>query len=299
MPFMKRWMMLPLLVATFACSGGVPDGVGQKLAELSASVPDAPGTVAELSGSALLEEVTAQGPYLGFDTSIYPGDEAMRSWREHAGYDWVGLYLPAPCHKDDSWRGKRETLEAMGWGIAVIYVGQQTWGRTPRAGARVPSGATCATNLVTAATGRADATDAIARAAAEGFLPGTAIFLDIEHMNAVPDAMREYYVAWTERLLDDGRYRPAYYAHTRNAQTVYADVRAVFDRRGIAGDPPFWIAGGSDFGRDRSPEDVGHQFAAVWQGLLDTWERHDAVRLPIDVNVAAVPSPSSAQFVGD
>ena len=138
-------------------------------------------------------------PTSGSIRARYPGDAAMQSWREHAGYDWVGFYLPAPCHKDESWSGKRETIERMGWGVAVVYVGQQTWGRTPRLGARVPAGATCATNLVTPARGRIDADDAIARSLAEGFAFGTAIFLDLEHMDTVPNAMREYYLAWTER----------------------------------------------------------------------------------------------------
>ena len=38
---------------------------------------------------------------------------------------------------------------------------------------------------------------------------------------------------------------------------------------------------------------MGHTFAAIWQGVLDvkqTWNGH---KIPIDVNVAALPSPSS------
>ena len=104
-------------------------GSARKGATASRSVPDVPGAVAELSGSALLEEVTDRGPYPGFDTNLYPGDDAMRAWRDHAGYHWVGYYLLAPCHKDGSWQGKRDMLESMGWGVAVVYVGQQTWGR--------------------------------------------------------------------------------------------------------------------------------------------------------------------------
>jgi hypothetical protein len=286
----------PILTVALACSNQQQTVWDEALAAVRASVPDVPHAVADLSGSSMLKEITNKGPYLGFDTSNYPGDAAMLAWRRNAGYDWVGYYLPAPCHKDESWTGKRDTLEAMGWGLAVVYVGQQTWGKTPRAGGRTTRGATCATNLISPERGRVDAEDAIARTAAEGFPTGTAIFLDIEHMNAVPNAMREYYTAWTERVLEDGRFRPAYYAHNANAQTIYADVRAVLDRRGIESDPPFWIAGGSNFGRDRNPQDVGHEFADVWQGVLDTWEKHDRVRLPIDVNVAAVPSPSSAEF---
>jgi len=294
---LSRLLAFPLLAVGLACNGVSPTGLDSTLAALSASVPDVPKAVADLSGSTTLQEITDRGPYLGFDTSDYPGDEAMMAWRKNAGYDWVGYYLQAPCHKDDSWTGKRETLDGMGWGVAVVYVGQQTWGKTPRTGGRVARGSTCAANLVDSARGRMDADDAIAKTSAEGFPTGTAIFLDLEHMNSVPNAMRAYYIAWTERLLADGRFRPAYYTHNANAPTVYGDVRALFDRHGIEADPPFWIAGGSNFGRDRAPQDVGHQFADVWQGVLDTWEKHDAVRLPIDVNVAAVPSPSSAQYV--
>jgi len=285
-----------LLTVALGCSNQGLSAWDKILAAISANVPDVPQAVADFSGSPMLQEVTSKGPYLGFDTSEYPGEAAMLAWRQKAGYDWVGYYLPAPCHKDESWSGKRATLEAMGWGLAVVYVGQQTWGKTPRTGARPARGATCATNLVNATQGQLDAADAIARTTAEGFPAGTAIFLDIEHMNSVPNAMRDYYTAWTERVLDDGRYRPAFYAHNANAQTIYADVRALFDSRGIAVDPPFWVAGGSNFGRDKSPQDVGHHFADVWQGVLDTWEKHDTIRLPIDVNVAAVPSPSSAEF---
>jgi hypothetical protein len=289
-------MVFPVLSVALACSKGVPTTFEETLATMSASVPDVPHALADLSGSPLLEEITDRGPYLGFDTSDYPGDAAMQAWREQAGYDWVGYYLQAPCHKDASWSGKRATLEAMGWGVAVVYVGQQTWGKAKTAKGRTSRGATCAASLVNSAQGRIDADDAIARTAGEGFAPGTAIFLDLEHMNSVPDAMRDYYVAWTERLLEDGRYRPAYYAHNANARTIYADVRALLDSRGIESDPPFWIAGGSNFGRDLKPEEVGHAFADVWQGVLDTWERHATIRLPIDVNVAAVPSPSAARY---
>lgn len=298
MHWSKR-MAVPALTVALACCNAAPEALDQTLATLSASVPDVPHALADLSGSPMLQEVTDNGPYLGFDTSHYPGEGAMQTWREHARYDWVGYYLQAPCHKDASWSGKRDTLEAMGWGMAVVYVGQQTWGKTPRATGRTPRGTTCAANLVSSAQGRLDADDAIARTMAEGFPSGTAIFLDLEHMNSVPNAMREYYLAWTERLLDDGRYRPAYYAHNANAQTIYADVRGLLDRRGIETDPPFWIAGGSNFGRDRDPQEVGHQFADVWQGVIDTWEKHATVRLPIDVNVAAVPSPSAAQYASD
>src|SRR4051794_32623815 len=68
----------------------------------------------------------------GFDTSIYPGDATMSAWRQPSSpYEWVGYYLQAPCHRDASWMGKRSTLTAMGWGLAVLFVGQQTFDGVP------------------------------------------------------------------------------------------------------------------------------------------------------------------------
>ena len=287
--------------------------------------------------SATIADNLSEGPHLGFDTFSYPGDDAMRAWlTADKPYRWVGYYLSAPCHNDDSWVGKRETLSNMGWGMAVIYVGQQTWGRTPgqkvavtryitkrvkqvktRNGRRVvryvnkrvpvrvlvvpraSKGASCSSQFVSAARGTADANDAIARTAAEGFARGTVIFLDIERMESVPTAMRDYYRAWTQRVLEDGRFRPAYYAHSFNANLIYRDVKQVLASVGVSADPPFWIASERGFSIDKAPEEVGHAFAQVWQGLLDVVETHNGVRLPIDVNVGRLPSPSEDYPAGE
>ena len=275
------------------------------------------------------------GKHLGFDTYAYPGDNAMLAWRQDgAPYEWVGYYLPsAPCHQGETWSGKRQTLTDMGWGLAVIYVGQQVWSGTPRQKivetryvsrrvkqvrrvrghrvtryvtkkmpvkvdtfARAQAGESCSTHLVSGARGAQDANDAIARASNEGFAKNTVIFLDIERMDRVPDAMREYYKAWTKTVLEDGRYRPGYYTHDFNAQTIYRDVASVFVNAGRLEQPPFWIASGRGFSEDKEPHEVGHQFAQVWQGVLDIVQTHNGVRLPIDVSVASVPSPSAGEF---
>lgn len=265
---------------------------------------------------------TSGESYVGFDTNNYPGDRAMDAWRRTGQYQWVGYYLPAPCHKDGSWSGKRQHLVESGWGLAVIYVGQQTWGHSltaapkPKAvsskkskSSRRPStrgmsrkstvpvakpGETCSASFATAARGTVDANDAIARTEREGFAKGTVIFLDVERMETIPPVMRDYYRAWATTVLADGRYRPGVYTHTHNAQAIYSDIREVFDGAGVKSEPPFWIAGSSDFDTEKSPTDVGHSFAAVWQGLLDVVRTHNGVKLPVDISVSAVPSPSAA-----
>jgi hypothetical protein len=114
-------LMLPLIVS-YDPGENIPDPV--------TAIGDAVSSASDNITSDL-----RAGRHLGFDTYAYPGDEAMKAWRQEEGapYEWVGYYLPsAPCHKGESWAGKRETLGDMGWGLAVIYVGQQVWSGTPR-----------------------------------------------------------------------------------------------------------------------------------------------------------------------
>lgn len=258
---------------------------------------DLQAVTATPTGAAVVR--ASAGRHLGFDTSIYPGDAALRRWREAgAPYEWVGFYLPAPCHRDASWSGKRATIEGLGFGTAVIYVGQQTWGRTPRPGSAANrraerSGKACDADLVSGDRGRREGEDAARRTAAEGFAPGTIVFLDVERMERVPAAMRDHYRAWTRAVLADGRFVPGVYVHAHNAPTVHADVAAEFAAAGSPLEPPVWVASGRGFDPGKAPHDVGHRFAGVWQGILDTYESHGGVGLPIDVNVAAVPSPSA------
>ena len=112
--------------------------------------------------------------------------------------------------------------------------------------------------------------------------------MDVLHL-----PMRDYYVAWTRTVLSDGRYRPGIYTHTMNANTVYHDVKGAYTAAGVTNEPPFWIAKSRGFDLRKLPSEMGHAFAAVWQGILDveqTWNGH---KFPIDVNVSATPSPST------
>ncbi len=321
-----KTVLLSLLLVPFVISYDPSHKLGNPVDEIGAAVANA---------TASITSDLRAGKHLGFDTYAYPGDNAMLAWKQDgAPYEWVGYYLPsAPCHKGDTWGGKRQTLTNMGWGLAVIYVGQQVWSGTPRqkivrtkyvsrrakvirkvngrrvtryvtkkvpvkvvSYARAQPGQSCSTHLVSAARGKKDADDAIARTASEGFANNTVVFLDIERMDRIPQAMRDYYKAWTDRVLEDGRYRPGYYTHDFNAKTIYGDVASLFVKAGRLDQPSFWIASGRGFSEDKEPADVGHEFAQVWQGVLDIVQTHNGVKLPIDVSVASVPSPSSAAF---
>jgi hypothetical protein len=104
--------------------------------------------------------------------------------------------------------------------------------------------------------------------------------------------MRDYYKAWTATVLQDGRYRPGVYVHKHNAAEVFRDVKALFLAAGLKEEPRFWIASARDFSPDKKPEEVGHEFAGMWQGVIDVVRKVADVALPIDINVSNWPSPS-------
>jgi len=320
--------LLMLLVAAASASLEAPRLAHRPLAEATAELVDLPDATAEVVSRVASATSPASSSHLGFDTNVYPGDKAMDAWKRSGQYEWVGYYLAGSCHKDDSWAGKRARLINSGWGLAVIYVGQQTWGQSyePTTVKRVVTVSTskksksskhkrrvtrvmtrrtvipvattgdgCSASYVGAAQGKIDARDAITGARREGFPTGTVLFLDVEHMDRIPQRMRDYYRAWTTAVLADSSYRPGIYAHTKNASTIYDDVSDAYDAAGRGDDPPFWVAGSSGFSPGSDPTDVGHAFASVWQGMLDVVRTHNGVRLPVDISVASVASPSFAQ----
>jgi hypothetical protein len=264
------------------------------------------------------------GSHPGFDTSIYPGDGAMSAWvKPSSPYEWVGYYLQAPCHRDPSWMGKRSTLTSMGWGLAVLFVGQQTFDGVPdvevppvfsrvtpmgsdslpRARAEVvspptiaelQSGAvTCSRTLLSTEQGNTDAIDAITKTASEGFPGGTVIYLDIEHMDSIPASMDSYYQAWVQQVLADGRFRPGVYVHKANGAAIYEGVRRAYSDMNASGSAVFWVTSSVGFSIDRNPQDVGFPWASIWQGIYDVTQTYNGVAINVDVDVAAMTSPSS------
>lgn len=293
-------------VATgWACGTAAPTdpggGTEQKSAVADVAAKLAQAAAAVTGQKAALADQYEKGHFVGFDTHTYPGTATMKAWKHTPGspYSWVGYYLPSPCHADKSWIGKRDTLTAMGWGMAIVYVGQQTWGKTPRAlsdaqRASIRAKTRCSADLVTADEGTANADEATAIAKSEGFAPGSVVFLDIERMEKIPQAMRDYYRAWTARMLRNGIYQPGYYAHEHNAQTIHDDVADEFTAAGSKAEPRFWIAGGKGFDEGKAPQDVGYTFAGMWQGVIDVARSVANIKLPVDVNVGSWASPSES-----
>jgi hypothetical protein len=288
-----------LLIGTAACGEPATDPTRSTFATVAAGVAQAAAAVTGQDAPIATEY--EKGRYVGFDTHTYPGTVVMETWKKTPGapYSWVGYYLPSPCHANTSWTGKRDTLQQMGWGLAIVYVGQQTWGKTPRVLSSKQLDALrkrsdCSSDLVNADEGVRNADEAVARATHEGFQPGTVIFLDLERMERVPPAMRDYYRAWVARMLSNATYQPGIYTHEHNAELIFGDVLETFKAAGDTSTPRFWIAGGKGFDEGRAPQDVGFAFAGVWQGVIDVARSVADLKLPVDISVASWKSPSES-----
>jgi hypothetical protein len=279
-----------------------------------------------------VNSTTASGA-MGVDLTRHPGDSALRAWKFPASpYQWIGYYLAAPCRRDSSWVGKRVSIQGAGWNTVAIYVGQQDWANhpvipvrktpvdtlaartppstmpptappsssvpsTPKAvppppAARQQTGA-CSGQFLTAAQGTIEAADAVAKLRAEGFANGTVVYLDVEQVTTVTQALLDYYRAWITGVLADGTYRVGVYAAKSNAQALYDAAMATYKVAGRADRPDFWVASVPDFLPTLKPTDVGFGFAKVWQGQIGVAQTFNGVTLNVDVNISTVANPGS------
>ena len=235
----------------------------------------------------------------GFDAGVYPGDGVLQAWKASGPYEWMGVYLVSPCHKDASFSGKLSTIRGLGFGTALLYVGQQTFEGRPlvshaaRASVAAENMVTCSRTLLSAEQGKADALDAINRAALEGAPPGSVIFLDVEYMSSVPQSMLDYYTSWIQALIEQGRYRPGAYVHRSNAVQLRDAALARYAALNRTDEPEFWVATWNNFSLWARPSDVGLEWADAWQGTGDSAREFGGVTVRVDESVARRASPSA------
>ena len=146
---------------------------------------------------------------------------------------------------------------------------------------------------MTTEQGSIDGIDAVSKTAAEGFPLGSVIYLDIEHMDAIPASMDAYYRAWVQQVLADGRFRPGIYVHKANAAAIYDGVRRAYADMNASGSAIFWVTSSSGFSLDKSPQQVGFPWTSIWQGMLEVNQTWNGATLNIDVDIAVMTSPSS------
>lgn len=225
----------------------------------------------------------------GFDKRDFPGLASMAVWMRESPYVWVGYYMPSPCYAGTAWTGNRAALEAQGWGLAVLFVGQQAPGAAATTSAA--AGPDCGVKPLTTEQGGIDGDQAVAIASADGFPAGSTIFLDVERADPMPQALADYARGWITRVLSRG-YIAGIYGHKLNADLLSQLQRAAFTSAGVATTPPFWVANSVGFDLSKTPAQSGYAFATVWQTPLDANETWGGVTFRIDRNVATKANPS-------
>jgi Domain of unknown function (DUF1906) len=137
-------------------------------------------------------------PFLGLDTSSYPGDNAMQTLRTQAHFAFTGFYLaPAPSHPNTSWMQKRAFLAGLGYGFAPVYLGQQA--------ATGPG-----SHNLTAQQGTTDGHNAAQLATQAGFPAQSVLYLDIETGPPLSANYIAYVGAWVAAV-SGGGFRPGVY----------------------------------------------------------------------------------------
>jgi Domain of unknown function (DUF1906) len=143
----------------------------------------------------------------------------MQDWWDNTPSYWTGFYLaPAPNHADTSWMNKRATLDSIGWGFGILYLGRQ-------AGDSVH---------LTAAQGRTDAQNAAALTAQAGFSLPAHVFLDVETGGVLTSKFITYITAWVQEVFDNTIHYPGVYCNKTSATQI---------KNAVTGTPTdFWVA---------------------------------------------------------
>jgi hypothetical protein len=227
--------------------------------------------------------------YPGFDCYAFPGANVMSAWKSQSPYGFVGYYLLSDNHTDNSWLGNRASLQAGGWGLAVLYVA-------------LPA---TSSNL-TRQRGMTDAGDALSQCQNDGFAGGTIVYLDVEPVDSVPQPLIDYYKGWIRGILDSKTtaspyLAPGTYCHAKNANDLYNAAQQEYADAGLpSGAPAFWITKSDPQFNPASsaPTDSGVSFANLWQGKIDVkGETWGGFTLDIDWDVADSPDPSAPKSV--
>lgn len=217
-----------------------------------------------IAAAILLFQLAAPIPaaYLGFDSNQYPGDERLSKLRQRFWYAGYWLNNP-PGEKANPWRGKREAVEAAGFGFLILFNGQ-TEAELRREARRARS----ARDL-----GRRDAAAAVDAARQEGFPADAVIFLDQEEGGRMTPSQRAYIHAWVDGVNGAGYRAGVYCSGIPAAEGGGATVVTASDIRENAGKREiiYWVAADACppstgcVAQARPPGDSGVPFAAVWQ----------------------------------
>jgi hypothetical protein len=229
--------------------------------------------------------------YAGFDTDINPGLAQLAWLKANTNLRWCGYYLaPAPSHEDPSWMGQRQALLAQGWGLAPIFVGQQTTGPGSH-NAAGPQGST-------------DGSTAAELARNEGFPPQSYIFLDWEDGSSPSQDAQAYIKAWANAVAEIG-YTPGIYC----SHVLASEMAALVGQLNPAPALRIWAwkvatvathpyVGSIESFPDSDPAGCGYAAAAAWQCQQNcelSLPGAPVTSMQVDLSCSNVADPSAPQ----
>lgn len=223
--------------------------------------------------------LAAQSTYLGFDRNQYPGDENLKALRQTFAFAGYWLNNP-PGETHQEWRGKRQAIEAAGFGFLVLFNGRLY--------------AQLKNEDNAARMGKKDAEEAVTSAKREGFRAKTIIFLDQEEGGRMLPEQSAYIHAWVDGVTAAG-FRPGVYCSGMGAKEESGEsIVTAEDIRQNAGDRKiFYFAT-----NDACPPSPGCSFdqhpprpAESGVGFADIWQFAQSPKRP-DINAACASSYS-------
>jgi hypothetical protein len=227
-----------------------------------------------IGASTLAQSVSKPVPpgpaFLGFDRNDYPGDDRLNELRKTFDYSGYWLNNPPGAHAN-TWVGKRERLQAAGFGFLVLLNGRLY------AELRNINNAT--------RLGQVDARSAAMAARREGFPDSTIIFLDQEQGGRMLPEQKAYIFAWVDEVSRSGFRAGVYCSGMRGTDEdrviTAEDIRENAGKRDIT----YWVtndacppAPGCAVGpHPPLPRVSGISFAEVWQ-FAQSPQRKDVAR---------------------
>src|SRR5579863_8175739 len=210
--------------------------------------------------SSLPPESPEHANYLGFDRNEYPGDANLVGLRESFSFSGYWLNNP-PGASNNTWTGKRDALEAAGFGFVVVFNGR-LYAEIKAEGDAEKLGAS-------------DAAAAVSAARREGFPSKTIIFLDQEQGGRLLPEQRSYLLSWADGVISGGFRAGVYCSGIAVKESSGNIIVTAIDIQNHAGSRElhYWVANdscppspGCAFpGKVPSPMASGISFAEVWQ----------------------------------
>jgi hypothetical protein len=224
-------------------------------------------------------EVDVMTAYAGFDRSDPPTADQRAFLKKYSTARWLGGYLPSPSHPARTWCGLWRVLREEGWGLAPVYVGQQVMGPGE--------------HVVTEAQGAIAGEDAARQMAAEGFPPGSFVYLD--HESPSPEFITSgYTAAWIDAVVAGGFGAGVYCSFLQGAQMAAL-------RSGVR----IWVYRVPTVNRTNYPTDDFPDLDPATSGFSGAfaWQLRDNIAIPdkadpsgwtvVDLDSAAMPDPSA------